>query len=130
MIAASLLIAASLGWAAQVNGPSPTVSSDVPLGSITFPDEIAPAIMPYLDCLYDSHGVRRGPPGDSQTIPSPDLLGADCGEARRHAASRAESILRTQNRGSTSQRRAYVERVLGRVDRFAATLETPPQGPK
>ena len=96
------------------------------LGSLTIPDEVAPAVLPYLDCLYGSRGIEiRSPDGTPQ--PNAVPRGADCTAQRREAAERADRLLRNRSLGTTSRRAEYVERVLANIDRFAAGPAAAPE---
>jgi hypothetical protein len=103
-----------------------TVARAAPLGRLTIPDQIAPAVVPYLQCLYASHGVEiRSSDGRPQR---PAVArGADCSAQRLEASQRAEQMLRNQHRGSREERDRFVERVLASIDSFAAQPATPPQ---
>lgn len=107
----------------------PVLTSDVPMARLTIPDEVAPAVAPYLRCQLLSHGVRMGPPG-AQTVPTPGQLGADCSGARRESARLAERLLKRQRRGSAAERRAFVEKVLASVDDFVGKTTQLPLPPE
>lgn len=118
---ALLATAAMLAAAAQDDVPHVRLEN-VPLATLNIPDEIAPAILPYSDCQLASRGVRNGPPGPGQTVPPPEQLGANCSGERETARRQGENRLRDLGRGTPAERRAYVERVLAQVDRFAAAV--------
>ena len=129
MIGASLVLAAALAMS-QANGPpaeesrAPNLRQAVPLGSVNIPDEIAPAVAPYLQCLISSNGVEiRSPDGTPQPPAVP--AGTDCTSRRVEAAQRADRMLRNQGRGTRAERTAYVEAVLANVDRFVSDMPKP-----
>ena len=107
--------------------PKPrTLVRAVPLGTLNIPDEVAPAVLPYLECLYGSRGIEfRSRDGTPQ--PSAAPRGADCTALRREAADRADRLLRNRSLGTASRRAEYVEIVLARVDDFVAGAATPPR---
>jgi hypothetical protein len=125
----SMIVVAALAAAGQAAAPAPVVRQAVPVARLSIPDEIAPAVTPYLNCRLLSQGVRLGAPGD-QRIPTPAQLGADCSAARREAARQGERLLKQQGRRSASHRRIFVEKVLAQVDDFVATSMSPPSAPE
>ena len=108
--------------------PKPQTSvREVPLGTLNIPDEVAPAVLPYLECLYGSRGIQfRSRDGTPQSSATP--RGADCTAQRREAADHADRLLRNRSLGNASRRTEYVEIVLTRVDDFVSDAATPPRG--
>lgn len=101
----------------------------VPANTLIIPHEIAPAIRPYLDCLYASRGIAvRRQAGEPATVVVP--LGADCTAHRVRAAHHADRLLRNRGHGTTGERRAYVEAVLANVDRSARGASAPAVRPR
>jgi hypothetical protein len=125
MIGSSLVLAGALA-VSQANGPSaedprpPNLRRAVPLGTLDIPDEIAPAIVPYMQCLYSSRGIqmRRGAEVLAPAVPE----GTDCSSRRQEAARNADRTLRNQGRGTRAERATYVEAVLASVDRFVSSM--------
>jgi hypothetical protein len=111
---------------AQAASPSdietpPTTLRRVPIGTLVIPDEIAPAVVPYMSCLYASRGIAISSNGVRERPVVAE--GADCVPHRERAARRAERMLRDQGSGSRDERRAYVEAVLGRLEAFVVEAE-------
>jgi hypothetical protein len=111
--------------APAAGAPVALATREDPIGGLHIPDEIAPAIVPYMTCQLQSHGVRIGPPG-AQAVQSPQQQGMDCSVVRKRAAQQAERLLDRQGRGSARERRAFVERVLANADAFVAQAAAPP----
>ena len=113
MISVFLLLAA---FAQQPAAPAEQ-RSEVQ-GRLDIPDEIAPAIVPYVRCKIASAGIEiRSSLGGPVQRPSV-AAGADCTQARAQAATRADQMLRDQRRGSEAERNALIERTLASVDAF------------
>jgi hypothetical protein len=91
----------------------PTVES-----SLTIPDEIAPAVIPYFICLSASAGIPVLTEGGGRRIAPPPGLGkgSDCSEARKSAARNADGMLVRQGGRSPAQRRALIESTLEAID--------------
>ena len=129
MIGVELLLGAALAiHGSEPSADGPQTRTEVrSLVSLDIPDEIAPAILPYVSCRLASAGIplrsSRDGPEETPTV----AVGAGCTESRAEAARRAEAMLRAQRRGSRSERRVYVERVLSNVDDFVSgDLMAPP----
>ena len=108
----------------------PVATTDVPMARLNIPNEIAPAVVPYVGCVLASRGieVRGSPDGADPRRPSA-AIGADCTPQRAEAARRADEMLRSQHRGDRDQRRALIERALADVDAFAAGSAAPAPPP-
>lgn len=109
---------------APIRLPSSTSTSQV--ASLHIPDEIAPAVLPYMSCRLGSAGVPLRRSRDGADVAPAVAVGADCSDSRAEAARHAEAMLRAQRRGSRSDRRAFVERVLLSIDDFVTTTLAPP----
>lgn len=101
---------------------------DVPIrvrqfSSFDIPDEIAPAVIPYLLCRTASSGVPVYTQGKKALIaPPPGIAkGSDCSAARVKASADAHRMLRQAGRGDKAERAGYVEKVLSDLDRFQAS---------
>ena len=103
------------------------ITSTSQLARLDIPDEIAPAILPYLSCRMGSAGIPLRASRDGPELAPAVGLGADCSASRAEVARRAETMLREQRRGSRSERRVYVERVLSNVDNFVSGSLMAPQ---
>jgi hypothetical protein len=92
---------------------------------LALPDEIAPAIVPYLQCLLDSRGVRST--RDGHDVPPVVARGADCSAQRKLGAQRADEMLLQSGGKSADQRRALIESTLRSLEDFVAqTTHSPP----
>lgn len=112
--------------AAKLETDQPVVSTDVPVARLNIPDEIGPAIQPYLDCLFASRGTIFRPGADGFGPRPPGVTaGSDCTPQREEAARRADQLLRSRGRGNRDQRRALIETTLANADNFV----TGPGGP-
>jgi hypothetical protein len=127
-------VALGLALAVLQPPPPPMVrlpnTSDTAVARLKIPDEIAPAIVPYLRCKLASGGMelRSSVNGPVQAPTAP--VGADCKKVREQAALRAERMLRDQRRGPSADHRAFVERALTSIDDFLAVpldMKPPPQ---
>lgn len=87
-----------------------------PANALIIPNDIAPAVQPYLACLYGARGIQvRGMDGSAQPATIP--VGTDCAPHRARASAHADRLLRNRGRGTTGERRAYIESVLAALDR-------------
>ena len=115
-----VLAAAQAASPSHIEAHSPIVRR-IPIGRLVIPDEIAPAVVPYMSCLYASRGIAISSNGVRERPVVAE--GADCALHRERAARRAEGMLRDQGSGSRVERRAYVEAVLGRIEAFVVEAE-------
>ena len=130
MIFAGLLIAGTSALVQAPEPPAPQLERRVATRRVLdIPDEIAPAIIPYLQCAMASRGVEQRVSENGPRVRPAAPMGADCASHRAEAARRAEEMLRSQGRGSPAERRAFVERALTDVDTFAAGAGRPPAEP-
>ncbi|MEQ1540508.1 MAG: hypothetical protein ABL928_16405 [Sphingorhabdus sp.] len=106
----------TLAASAQANEPveHPAIESTVATGSITIPDEFAPAVVPYFDCLNKAinDGVGktgRGADADQvRMIETQALL--SCRATRETAATKADKLLRAYDKKMPSaDRTAKIE---------------------
>jgi hypothetical protein len=103
-------------------------TTDTAVARLDIPDEIAPALLPYLRCKLASAGLelRSSVNGPVQRPTAP--VGADCKNVREEAALKAERMLRDRRRGPSADHRAFVRRALASIDNFIdAPLQMPPQ---
>jgi hypothetical protein len=102
----------------QVSGPQ-----RIGQGRLEIPDEIAPAIVPYLNCLAASRGIAvRGSNAGTTGI----IVGSDCSSQRLLAAKQSDMLLKRSTRKTRKQRLAMIEATLEAADRFLKT--TAPAG--
>ena len=125
----SILVAASV--AAQTV-PVETISMPVALGRLEIPDEIAPALMPYMACQMRAAGAPIIKPG--QPVPQDQQpTGEDCTSVRQTAARNALVMLDRRSIEPIGGRQAFVAKALDNIDAFQAQmnwLSSHPSGPK
>ncbi|HYE29752.1 MAG TPA: hypothetical protein VEA61_16155 [Allosphingosinicella sp.] len=98
-------------------------------GSMDIPDEIAPAVLPYLNCQIASSGVPVYADGRRLPPPAGIVKGSDCSAMRRQAATEADRMLRARGMASAARRRAIVDDTLARMDEFHRASLLPPVPP-
>ena len=93
------------------------------LASFDIPDEIAPAVIPYLLCRTASSGVPVYTQGKRALVaPPPGMAkGSDCSAARAKASADADRILRQAGHADRAERAGYVEKTLSDLDKFYAS---------
>ena len=101
--------------------PASTGTVAVTSGPLNIPDEIAPAVMPYMACLTAAKGspLRNGPSGP-EFMPGRFKAGQDCSNVRAEAAQDSERLLK----GSTTKRERakLIETTLSSIDGFVGSL--------
>jgi hypothetical protein len=124
MIASVVMsLAAALAQASPAAPPPPDqpgqpqiVMRAEALAHLDVPDEIAPAVLPYMGCLMARDGAEvrgRLDPRPLGTGP-----GTDCGPHRETAQQRADTLLRRMGGRSADERSAYIERTLVSMEAF------------
>jgi hypothetical protein len=94
----------------------PLVRRAAPTARLDIPDELAPAVLPFMGCLMARDGTEVR--GGFDPRPRGVGRGADCGPYREQARSRADMILvRIGGRGA-DERRVYIERTLASIEAF------------
>jgi hypothetical protein len=90
----------------------------VPQNSLDIPDEIAPAVIPYLRCSLASAGQTEKSNG--RVVPPPQGIskGSNCAAAREQAARNADRMLRARGGRGKAERQAFVEKALQDMDEF------------
>jgi len=103
--------------------PQPIDSSPVtrPQSVLDIPDPIAPAVLPYLACLYDVRGLPFVL-GKDRTQISFHKSNGNCTEERQRAQANAIALLQKNQASGHVEPRAYVENALSKVDEFVASL--------
>jgi hypothetical protein len=91
------------------------------MGRFDIPDELVPAVIPYMLCLDASHGIEVRAHG--RTVPPPPGIsrGSDCSSYRSRAARQGDRLLRRAGVRGRDERRARVEAVLSGAERFTAS---------
>jgi hypothetical protein len=118
------LLAASAGLQAPIE-PVRTVTMSEKRGSLDIPDEIAPAVVPFMMCRLRAAGVRvRRPDG---TIPeSATPSGEDCTPVRSAAKRNAITMLKQKGIKPKGGRESFVERTLDDIVSFTTySMELP-----
>ena len=125
------LILAAASAAAQPT-PAATISMPVALGRLEIPDEIAPALMPYMACQMRAAGAPIIKPG--QPVPmGQQPTGEDCTKVRETAARNAMTLLDRQHVDPPGGRQAFVAKALDDIDTFhvqMTALSSQGSGPK
>jgi hypothetical protein len=121
MLLALAALLATSGGQFQVGNPAPLTTR-----SLHTPDEIAPAVLPYLACLYEARGLPllRGTDGQPITTSEPGP-GGDCSSVRIHAQEEALKLLAGKRVPDKTSPEAFVEGALEEMDEYVATLRTP-----
>jgi len=106
-------------------------ATEQPAGTVTveqnlnIPDEIAPAMIVYVNCRVSSKGVpirnERG-----ETLDPVVAAGGDCTAHRKQAADRANSMLRQYTDLPRKERRELIEKTLNSIDK-STSWRTGPQ---
>ena len=94
--------------------------------NLTIPDEIAPAMIIYLNCLTSSQGVPlMNERGDAMERVVPK--GGDCTAHRKEASEKADWMLKRYTNRSRRERRELIESTLNSLDKFMPRYpEQPP----
>jgi hypothetical protein len=90
----------------------------VPQNSFDIPDEIAPALIPYLRCRLASAGQTEKSDGRVVAPPKGIAKGSNCSAFREQAARNADRMLRTQGGRSSAERKAFIDKALQDMDQF------------
>lgn len=126
MMWASLLLIALAQPAPAPDAPQTTTTS-VMIGRLDIPDELAPAVIPYLRCLNASNGMEVRSNGGVVAPPPGIEEGSDCSAFRRRAAAQGDALLRRRGISSASERQRRVEATLVSIDGFAGGQALAPQ---
>jgi hypothetical protein len=110
--AAAMLAVSATGTAAQPLGARPTLHT---------PDVIAPAVLPYLACLYAERGLTllRATDGTQMTY---DKSSSDCSAARARAIADAAKLLEGKAVPGGQSPGTFVEETLTDMDAYVASL--------
>lgn len=117
------------GQAADAPLRVPSLERQAAVSSMQIPDEIAPAVVPYVRCVIASAGVPMYTAGRKALIPPPPGIGkgSDCSAIRHKAAQDAEKLLKRSGKMPRRERQAFIERVLSEAGNFS--IPTPPRAP-
>ncbi|MBX3593451.1 MAG: hypothetical protein KF783_03145 [Sphingomonas sp.] len=101
-----------------------TVETPVTVTTATkldIPDEIAPALFPYVSCRIASRGEELRQNG---VVVKPVVAkGADCSAARKRAAKDANGVLKQNSGQSASARGKIIADALAAIDAFPPTAQ-------
>jgi hypothetical protein len=117
------MVVATLSPAQAQTQPVRTVETTEKIGSIKVPDEIAPAVGPYITCRIMASGtplIVEGKPVN-YTLPGQ----TDCAKVRANAAREADKFLVRQGMNDKAKRHAFIDKALTDADSFTAKLSTP-----
>ncbi len=116
-----LLLAALLagsGDQSEVSNPAA-----LPTRSLHTPDEIAPAVLPYLACLYAARGLPLLRGTDGRPISSSEpAAGSDCSAVRSHAREEALKLVQEKQLPDKASPETFVDGVLEEMDEYVASL--------
>jgi hypothetical protein len=115
--ASRLMLALPLLWAgagtgAEPLGPKPTLHT---------PDVIAPAVLPYLACLYAERGLPLLRAADGAQI-AYDKSSKDCSAARTQAIADASKLLQGKAVPDGLSPGVFIEQTLADMDGYVASL--------
>ncbi len=92
--------------------------------NLNIPDEIAPAMIPYVNCRVSSRGVpmfdERG-----EAIKALVPKGGDCTAHRKQAAKNADTMLRRYTNQSRKERRDLIDKTLSAIDQTTTWPSAP-----
>src|SRR3954471_8073183 len=118
MLPVFLLNGATAFSLAQAAPPAqPIVDSSADL-HFHAPDQIVPAVLPYLACLYASRGLPLLNGTDRQSIASKVGVGGDCSGVRRQAEKEAIALLRDKADSSGAASATIVADTLSSMDTY------------
>ena len=125
-----ILVIASLLILAQVSDSAaqrPVIQRNLAIAKLVIPDEIAPAVVPYMGCLFARQGVEVR--GTLDPRPKNVAKGGDCSERRDLAARNADKMLRRLGGRSVEQRHEFIENTLVAMEEFSKA-SAPPIAPE
>lgn len=123
---AILLLAQAPASASQ---PLNSITVPVMTGRLVIPDEIAPAVMPYMACKLRAAGVpvrKAGAPIPPQSKPS----GENCAPVREKASRDALAMLERAKINPPQGRVAFVAKTLDQIDQFTPAAPGQPAPPR
>jgi hypothetical protein len=120
---ALLLVVSTTPAHAAEEGPKPIIDSKIATGSVIIPDEIAPAVIPYLDCLTNAVNRGIGPKGVG-TVDEVRAIEAnavtECRPVRKTAATNADGMYKKYNKKlDAAGRAASIEKTLVEIENMA-----------
>ena len=118
LIAATAVLLVNAAAEAQPEEGAPLVHAWPQLHT---PDQITPAVLPYLACLYARRGLPALHASDGSAV-AYDKSSADCSAARARAASDAVKLLDGKPVPGGISVDDFVERTLSDIDKYVASL--------
>ena len=100
--------------------PVTIIESKVKLGSIDIPNEIGPAIAPYMTCRILASGTELRVEGKALNAEKPSA--ADCDTKKEKAVKYAHELLKKQGVSNKNERTSLIDKTMAEVDVFAAQL--------
>src|SRR3954447_8989915 len=116
-----LNLAVALGQAQAAPEPMPIADTSADL-HFHAPDQIVPAVLPYLACLYASRGLPLLNGTDRQSIASKVGVRGDCSGARPQAEKEAIALLRDKADSSGGASATIVADTLSSMDTYVGAL--------
>lgn len=100
----------------------------MPVQSLHTPDQIAPAVLPYLACLFAARGLPllRGTDGKPITTERP--TNGDCSTAKIHARREALKLLEGKELPKHASPEAFVDDTLFKMDSYVASMPSQSSG--
>jgi hypothetical protein len=112
---------ASAGAQSEMSNPAA-----LPTRSLHTPDEIAPAVLPYLACLYASRGLPLLRGTDGRPISTGEQgEGSDCSVVRSRAQEEALKLVKGKQLPDKTSPESFVEGTLEEMDNYVASLPPP-----
>jgi hypothetical protein len=107
----------------------PVIRRDVMTSRFEIPDELVPAVVPYMQCLNASAGIPVYRGNREALIPPPPGIarGSDCSGMRKQALERGDALLKAAGHRDAAERRALVERTLRQADDFVPKAQVQPE---
>lgn len=118
MVPISLWTMAAALAVAQGASPVETLATDPHFHA---PDEVVPAVLPYLACLYATRGLPLLNGTEGQPIVSKTAIGGDCSGVRQQAEKDALALLAKKPAAGASPERIVAD-TLSSMDSYVAAL--------
>jgi hypothetical protein len=100
----------------------------LPTQSLHTPDQIAPAVLPYLACLYAARGLPLLRGTDGRPISTGKPIDGDCSPVRRRAQEEALKLLEGKQLPNGTSPESFVVNALSEMDSYVASLPAPNVG--
>jgi hypothetical protein len=112
-----------LGFALLAASGTPTAAQQPlsPMPTLHTPDVIAPAVLPYLACLYAERGLPLLRASDGSQV-AYDKSSSDCSAARAQAGADAAKLLQGKPVPDGLSAAAFIDQTLEDMDAYVASL--------